>query len=155
MLWSCKKNVGTFSRCFCPLNWPFFRGGAFSQNWGAGPSILGKGRWPVNYKWFVIERLTFEPTFLIWFKKYRSPRLLSLTLHSLPANKEKNTKRQTQRQIQRQTHTHKYKNTKYTITKRSERKKSNVPTSPPNFRGTKFVFGKNWYLGFQRSNWGC
>ena len=43
MLWSCKKNVGTFSRCFCPLNWPFFRGGAFSQNWGAGPSILGQG----------------------------------------------------------------------------------------------------------------
>ena len=43
MLWSCKKNFGTFSRGFCPLNWPFFRGGAFSQNWGAGPSILGQG----------------------------------------------------------------------------------------------------------------
>ena len=38
----------------------------------------------------------------------------------------------------RYTHT----NTKYTITKRSERKKSNVPISPPNFWGTKFVFGK-------------
>ena len=35
----------------------------------------------------------------------------------IKTNTDKKTKRQTQRQIQRQIHTHKYKNTKYTITK--------------------------------------
>ena len=38
-----QKNFGAFSRCSCPLNWSFFRGGAFFQNWGAGPSILEMG----------------------------------------------------------------------------------------------------------------
>ena len=37
------KKIGAFSRCFCPLNWSFFRGGAFFQNWGDGPSILEMG----------------------------------------------------------------------------------------------------------------
>ena len=27
-----QKIFGAFSRCFCPLNWSFFRGGAFFQN---------------------------------------------------------------------------------------------------------------------------
>ena len=33
---------------------------------------------------FVIERLAVEPNLLIWFKKYRCPRLLSLALSSRP-----------------------------------------------------------------------
>ena len=36
--WKC----GAFSRCFCPLNWPFFRKVVVFQNWGPGPSILEK-----------------------------------------------------------------------------------------------------------------
>ena len=32
-LWT---KFGGFSRCFCPFSWPFSRGGALFQNWGAG-----------------------------------------------------------------------------------------------------------------------
>ena len=123
------KILGTFSRCFCPLNWPFFRGGAFSQNWGAGPSILGKGRWPVNYKWFVIERLTFEPNFLIWLKKSRSPASSSTHCSGSQANKDKykeKTKRQTQRQIQRQIKRHKYRKIPNTQSRKDPNAKSQM-----------------------------
>ena len=132
------KIFGACSRCFCPLNWPFFRGGAFSQNWGAGPSILGKGRWPVNYKWFVIERLTFEPNFLIWFKKYRSPRLL---LHSLLAAHQQ-IKTNTHTQIQKyQIHNH----------EKIRMQKVKCSSSAHQLLGDKVAFMIRWYLGFQRS----
>ena len=49
-------------------------------------------------------------------------------------NTKTNTKTDTHTQIRR--------NTKYTIAKRSERKKSNVPTLPTNFWGQKFLYGK-------------
>ena len=36
------KKIGAFSGRFCPQNWPFFRGGAFSQNWGTVPQFWEK-----------------------------------------------------------------------------------------------------------------
>ena len=58
-------------------------------------------------------------------------------------NTKTNTKTDTHTQIRR--------NTKYTIAKRSERKKSNVAVPPPRFLGAKVCLRKNWYLGFRRS----
>ena len=36
--WQAVKKIWCVSRCICPLNRPFFRGGAVFQNWGASAS---------------------------------------------------------------------------------------------------------------------
>ena len=65
------------------------------------------------------------------------------TKTNINTNTKTNTKTDTHTQIRR--------NTKYTIAKRSECKKSNVAVPPPRFLGAKVCLRKNWYLGFRRS----
>ena len=96
---------------------------------------------------FCLQNTCKNLKLLIWDQSYRGLKKIfrfsnlvqkqTAAHQQIKTNTDKKTTRQTQRQIQRQIHTHKYKNTIYTITKRSECNKSNVPPPPTSFWGTK------------------